>query len=160
MLTLLISKRKSIKVIAYRYSTIPWVSHFKKKSHFHLSNGVFPIFCYEISATALAGRFCMARGTRDTKIEVIEVSVSSLYISSLWQYRAPTCRMVKFSSTLFIMYFSGSCLSLCIKLIIYSHIGDLCILYTKRPFSKCAYSVCKIKQFTDEFITLHNCGQL
>jgi hypothetical protein len=24
---------------------------FKKKSAFHLSNGVFPIFCYEISAT-------------------------------------------------------------------------------------------------------------
>jgi hypothetical protein len=56
---------------------------FLKKSDFHLSNGVFPIFCYEISATALAGGFCMARGTRDTKIQVIEVSVSSLYISSL-----------------------------------------------------------------------------
>jgi hypothetical protein len=28
---------------------------FLKKSDFHLSNGVFPIFCYEISATALAG---------------------------------------------------------------------------------------------------------
>jgi hypothetical protein len=56
---------------------------FLKKSDFHLSNGVFPIFCYEISATALAGRFCMARGTRDPKIQVIEVSVSSLYISSL-----------------------------------------------------------------------------
>ena len=59
---------------------------FLKKSDFHLSNGVFPIFCYEISATALAGRFCVARGTRDTKIQVIEVSVSSLYISSLWLY--------------------------------------------------------------------------
>ena len=56
---------------------------FLKKSDFHLSNGVFPIFCYEISATALAGIFCVARGTRDTKIQVIEVSVSSLYISSL-----------------------------------------------------------------------------
>jgi hypothetical protein len=54
---------------------------FLKKNDFHLSNGVFPIFCYEISATALAGRFCVAR---DTKIQVIEVSVSSLYISSLW----------------------------------------------------------------------------
>jgi hypothetical protein len=42
------------------------------KSDFHLSNGVFPIFCYEISATALAGRFCVARGTRDTKIQVIK----------------------------------------------------------------------------------------
>jgi hypothetical protein len=56
-------------VIAYRYSTIiywtklPCVSHFLKKSDFHLSNGVFPIFCYEISATALAGIFCVARGT-------------------------------------------------------------------------------------------------
>jgi hypothetical protein len=59
---------------------------FLKKSDFHLSNGVFPIFCYEISATALAGRFCVARGTRDTKIQVIEVSVSSLYISSLCCY--------------------------------------------------------------------------
>jgi hypothetical protein len=56
---------------------------FFNKSDFHLSNGVFPIFCYEISATALAGRFCVARGMRDTKIQVIEVSVSSLYISSL-----------------------------------------------------------------------------
>jgi hypothetical protein len=56
---------------------------FLKKSDFHLWNGVFPIFCYEISATALAGRFCVARGATDTKIQVIEVSVSSLYISSL-----------------------------------------------------------------------------
>jgi hypothetical protein len=72
------NKKKSIKVIAYRYSTIiywtklPWVFHFFLKSDFHLSNGVFPIFCYEISATALAGKFCVARGTRDTKSEVIE----------------------------------------------------------------------------------------
>jgi hypothetical protein len=60
---------------------------FLKKSDFHLSNGVFPIFCYEISATALAlleawkilrGAWNL-RGTRDTKIKVIEVSVSSLY---------------------------------------------------------------------------------
>jgi hypothetical protein len=36
---------------------------FFKKSDFHLSNGIFPIFCYEISAAALAGRFCVARGT-------------------------------------------------------------------------------------------------
>jgi hypothetical protein len=65
------------------------------KSDFHLSNGVFPIFCYEISATALAGRFCVARGTRDTKIQVIEVSVSSLYISSLWLNRAMILRDYK-----------------------------------------------------------------
>jgi hypothetical protein len=45
------------------------ISFLKKKSDFHLSNGVFPIFCYEISATALAGRFCVARGTRHTNIQ-------------------------------------------------------------------------------------------
>jgi hypothetical protein len=73
---------------------------FKKKS-FHLSNGVFPIFCYEISATALAGRFCVARGTRDTKIEVIEVSVSSLYISSLCNKLVARCnKVVTMASTL------------------------------------------------------------
>ena len=35
-----------------------------------------------------------------------------------------TCRMVKFSSTLFIMYFSGRCFSLWMKLTMYSHSGD------------------------------------
>lgn len=35
-----------------------------------------------------------------------------------------TCRMVKFSSTLFIMYFSGRCFSLWMKLIMYSHSGE------------------------------------
>lgn len=52
-----------------------------------------------------------------------------------------TCRIVKFSSTLFIMYFSGRCLSLWMKLIMYSHMGLRWILYTKRPFSYLAYSV-------------------
>ena len=52
-----------------------------------------------------------------------------------------TSKMVKFSSTLFIIYFSGRCLSLWMKLIMYSHMGDRLILYTKRPFSKRAYSV-------------------
>jgi hypothetical protein len=56
---------------------------FLKKSDFHLSNGVFPIFCYEISATALAWKILRGawnlRGRRDTKIQVIEMSVSSLY---------------------------------------------------------------------------------
>jgi hypothetical protein len=80
-------------VIAYRYSAIiywtklPWVYLiFLKKAIFIFRTAfsyAFLIFCYEISATALAGRFCLARGTRDTKIQVIEVSVSSLYISSL-----------------------------------------------------------------------------
>jgi hypothetical protein len=49
MLTLF-NKKKSIKLIAYRYSTIiywtklPWVSHILKKSDFHLPNSVFPTF--------------------------------------------------------------------------------------------------------------------
>ena len=45
-----------------------------------------------------------------------------------------TCRMVKFSNTLFIMYFSGRCFNLWIKLIIYSHIGERWILYTYLKF--------------------------
>ena len=56
--------------------------------------------------------------------------------------RPLTCNMVKFSRTLFIMYFSGRCFSLWMKLIMYSHIGDRWILYTNRPFSNLAYSVC------------------
>ncbi len=47
--------------------------------------------------------------------------------------KSPTWRMVKFSSTLFIMYFSGRCFSLRMKLIMYSHIGDRCSLYRNRP---------------------------
>lgn len=49
---------------------------------------------------------------------------------------------MKFSRTLFIMYFSGRCLSLWIKLIMYSHMGERWMRYTKRPFSSLAYSVC------------------
>jgi hypothetical protein len=41
--------------------------------------------------------------------------------------------MVKFSRTLFIMYFSGRCFSFRMKLIMYSHIGDRCSLYRNRP---------------------------
>lgn len=52
-----------------------------------------------------------------------------------------TCKIVKFSNTLFIIYFSGKCLSLWMKLIIYSHMGDRWMRYTNRPFSKRAYSV-------------------
>lgn len=55
--------------------------------------------------------------------------------------RKLTCRMVKFSSTLFIMYFSGRCLSLWIKLIMYSHIGERWMRNTYFPPSICAYSV-------------------
>lgn len=54
---------------------------------------------------------------------------------------APTCRIVKFSKTLFIIYFSGRCFSLWIKLIMYSHMGERWMRYTKRPFSSRAYSV-------------------
>ena len=43
--------------------------------------------------------------------------------------------MVKFSRTLFIMYFSGRCFSLWMKLIMYSHIGERWMRYTYRPFS-------------------------
>jgi len=52
-----------------------------------------------------------------------------------------TNKIVKFSSTLFIIYFSGRCFSLWMKLIMYSHMGDRLIRYTKRPFSNRAYSV-------------------
>lgn len=45
-----------------------------------------------------------------------------------WGADVLTSRMVKFSSTLFIMYFSGRCLSLWTKLIMYSHIGERLIL--------------------------------
>lgn len=55
-----------------------------------------------------------------------------------------TCKMVKFSKTLFIMYFSGKCLSLWIKLIMYSHIGERWIRYTHFPPSTLAYSVCQM----------------
>lgn len=54
-----------------------------------------------------------------------------------------TCKIVKFSRTLFIMYFSGKCLSLWIKLIMYSHMGERWILYTYFPPSRRAYSVYK-----------------
>jgi hypothetical protein len=43
--------------------------------------------------------------------------------------RRPTCRMVKFSSTLFIMYFSGRRLSLWMKLTMYSQSGDRWMRY-------------------------------
>jgi hypothetical protein len=58
------------------------VSFLKKRRFSPFERRFIPIFCYEISATALAERFCVARGTRDTKIQVIEVSVSSLYYLS------------------------------------------------------------------------------
>ena len=48
--------------------------------------------------------------------------------------------MVKFSRTEFIMYFSGSCFSFKMKLIMYSHMGDRCNLYRNLPPSN-LYSV-------------------
>jgi hypothetical protein len=62
-----------------------------KKSDFHLSNSIFSIFCYEISATALAGRFCVACGTHDTKIQVIKcqfplcISILCAMTNMTWQ---------------------------------------------------------------------------
>ena len=70
------------------------ISFKKKRSDFHLSNGVFPIFCYEISATALAGRFCVARGTcveRVTqKFRLSRCPFPLCTISSLW-FCCPRC---------------------------------------------------------------------
>ena len=66
-----------------------------------------------------------------------------------------TCRMVKFSRTLFIMYFSGRCFSLWMKLIMYSHMGERWMRYTKRPFSSLAYSVCR----GDQGITQPACSR-
>lgn len=52
----------------------------------------------------------------------------------------PTCRMVKFSSTLSIIGFSGSVRNLRIKLMRYSHSGERCSRKTKRPSSQCGGS--------------------
>lgn len=65
-----------------------------------------------------------------------------------------TNKIVKFSKTLFIIYFSGKCLSLWMKLIIYSHIGERFIRYTNRPFSNLAYSVCEGKKDLSIFTLL------
>jgi hypothetical protein len=88
-------------VIAYRYSTIIYWTKFPfKKSDFHLSNGVFPIFCYEISATALAGKFCVARRTRDSvtqKLRLSSVSFLSVYLSSvIWWLEMSENHLVKY----------------------------------------------------------------
>lgn len=65
----------------------------------------------------------------------IRCTCKMVKFSSVYSTVRHTCKMVKFSRTLFIMYFSGRCFSLWMKLIIYSHIGDRFILYTYRPFS-------------------------
>ena len=58
-----------------------------------------------------------------------------------------TCKMVKFSSTLFIMYRSGRCFSRWMKLTMQSHIGERLIRLTNRPLSNLAYSVWREKSF-------------
>jgi hypothetical protein len=60
------------------------ISFFLKKAIFTFRTAFSLSFAMKFQRRQLAGRFCVARGTRDTKIQVIEVSVSSLYISSLW----------------------------------------------------------------------------
>ena len=70
-----------------------------------------------------------------------------------------TWRIVKFSSTLFIMYFSGKHLSLWTKLIMYSHMGDRRMQYKKRPFSKRGYSVWKKAVVKTEWIGSISCVQ-
>lgn len=75
------------------------------------------------------------------QVEVYRVICSCQVTLSSEECGRLTCKIVKFSSTLFIMYFSGRCFSLWMKLIMYSHMGERWILYTNRPFSKRAYSV-------------------
>jgi hypothetical protein len=77
-------------VIACRYSNllnkISWVSHFLKKKQFSPFERRFPYgglcFCYEISATALVGKFCVARGVTQ-KLRLSSVSFLSVYLSSV-----------------------------------------------------------------------------
>jgi hypothetical protein len=80
-------------VIAYWYSTIiywtkfPWVLSFLK-NRFSPFERRFPYacFCYEISGTALAGKFCVARGNNVCawqKMRLSTVSFLSVYLSSV-----------------------------------------------------------------------------
>ena len=64
-----------------------------------------------------------AAHSRDGRVDA-SVGSTLLVGNAPWKRRGGTCRMVKFSRTLFIMYFSGRCLSLWMKLIMYSHMGD------------------------------------
>jgi hypothetical protein len=67
---------------------------FLKKKRFSPFERRFLYFCYEISATALAGIFCVARGTRDTKIQVIECQFP-LCISLLCDFTQTSSIFVK-----------------------------------------------------------------
>lgn len=65
----------------------------------------------------LVGRDAHAKPqqTKDVKTKQVKMNRNRMFF---------TCKMVKFSRTLFIMYFSGKCLSLWMKLIMYSHMGE------------------------------------
>ena len=89
-------------------------------------------------------KYRMLSGCKDTVIRTNEID--ALCTTEIWKNSAVwlkvlkfyilinfTCKIVKFSSTLFIMYFSGKCFSFKMKLIMYSHIGDLCSLYRNLP---------------------------
>jgi hypothetical protein len=85
-------------VIAYRYifynnllNKISMGISFLKKKRFSPFERRFPyLLLWNFSATALAGRFCVARGTRDTKIQVIEcqfpLCISLLCANTLFSY--------------------------------------------------------------------------
>ena len=91
--------------------------------------------------------FKYLKKNRRNNICVNSLCLSKKYLKSNYQNNLLlfkilfTCKIVKFSKTLFIIYFSGRCFNLCIKLIMYSHIGDRAILYKNLPFCKVAYSV-------------------
>lgn len=100
----------------------------------------FPAQCY-LTSCILAIPFSTLRPysplrhTCKMVYSTIRCTCKMVKFSSVYSTVRHTCKMVKFSRTLFIMYFSGRCFSLWMKLIIYSHIGDRFILYTYRPFS-------------------------
>lgn len=100
----------------------------------------FPAQCYltycilEIPFSTLRP-YSPIRHTCKMVYSSIRCTCKMVKFSSVYSTVRHTCKMVKFSRTLFIMYFSGRCFSLWMKLIIYSHIGDRFILYTYRPFS-------------------------
>jgi hypothetical protein len=58
---------------------------FLKKSDFHLSNGVFPILCYEISATGDGTGWKISHGAWNKNSGCRGVSFLSVYLFSvLW----------------------------------------------------------------------------
>lgn len=100
----------------------------------------FPAQCYLTSCIlkipiSTLRPYSPIRHTCKMVYSTIRHTCKMVKFSSVYSTVRHTCKMVKFSRTLFIMYFSGRCFSLWMKLIIYSHIGDRFILYTYRPFS-------------------------